>query len=294
MEGVRCLSAKELKDIDVVYTDYGQDVEDPVRRLKFYCYKKHGNTAFCWFLVAVEVSKEEFQLLNTFKEAKAKNFFYLCCNIIPCFWNVTTCIPVVFTVKVLTKLVELIEQHGDTWSIAHMCVSLPLPEEAMMALLTSDSIKDHFTSMRHPKGYTLLHLAIEEDSVTTCRIVMQCGEDLGQDPGILIEDNEKMLPFQLATSLNAKECVAFLKQSQSQNNSKNYLSLLDQFQKALESKQTDTVRKIIEADPNLVNESFLDGCSCLHKACDYEVLKSLLGLKFVFITMYVAIYSYAI
>ena len=271
MEGVRCLSAKELEDIDVEYEEYGQDVKDPVRRLKFCCYKKRGNTAFYWFVVVVEVSKEEFQLLNTFKEDEARKFFYLCCNIIPCFWNVTTCISVVFTDKILTKLVELIEQHGDTWSIAHMCVSLPLPKEKMTALLTSDSFKDHFTSTHHPKGYTLLHLAIKQNSVATCKIVMQCGDFLGQDPGILIEDNEKILPFQLATSLNAKECVAFLKQSQSQNTSKNYLTLLDQFLKALESKQTDTVRKLIEADPGLVNESFLDGCSCLHKACDHQV-----------------------
>ena len=278
MEGVRCLSAKELEDIDALhkYKECGHDAKDPVRRLKLCCYKKHGNNAFYWFIVTVEVSKEEFQLLNTFKEDEARRIFYLCCYIIPCFWSITTCIPAVFTVKVLTKLVELIEQHGDTWSIAHMCVSLPLPEETVMTLLTSDSFKDHFTSTHHPSGYTLLHLAIEQNSVATCKIVMHCSDFLGQDPGLLIEDNDKMLPFQLATSLNAKECVSFLKQSQSQNSSKNYLTLLDQFLKALASKQTDAVRKLIEANPGLVNESFLDGCSCLHKACDHQVCYKLL------------------
>ena len=271
MEGVKCLSAKELEDINVIYKEYGQHVDDPVRRLKFYCYKQRGNEAFYWYLVVVKVSKDEFQLLNTYKEAEARNLFYLCCNIIPCFWNVEPCIPVVFTIKILTKLMELIKEHGDTWSIAHICVSLPLPEEFMMMLLTSDHFKEDFTSTHHPKGYTLLHLAIEQNSVSTCKIIMQCSDILGKDPGILVEDNEKMLPLQLATSLNAKECVVFLSQSQSQNSSKDYLRLLEQFQKAIESKQIGTVKKMVEADPNLVNESFLDGCSSLHKACDYQV-----------------------
>jgi len=272
MEGVKLLTAKELDGTNVLYKEYGQDVKDPIRRLKFCCYKKHGNEAFYWFLVIAEVCNEEFQLLNTFKEAEARKFFYLCCHIVPCFWNVEACIPVVFTVKVLTKLVELMKEHGDTWSVAHMCVSLPLLEETMMILLTSDSFKKHFTSTHHPKGYTLLHLAIEQNSVSTCKIIMHCSDILDKDPGIFVEDNEKMLPFQLATNLNAKECVTFLRQSQSQNSSKSYLSLLEQFQKVIENKQTDTVRKMIEADPNLVNESFQDGCSGLHKACDHQVL----------------------
>ena len=268
MESVRRLSAKELDETDVADKEYGPSIKDPVRRLKFCSYMKHGNKAFLWFLVVVEVSTDEFQLLNTLREAEARNLFRWCCNIMPCFWNVVDCIPAVFCVEVLTKLVELIKEHGDTWSVAHMCISLPLSEKTMMILLTSDSFKEHFTSTHHPKGYTLLHLAIEQNSVSTCKIVMQCGDHLGKDPGILVEDNEKMLPLQLAISLNAKECVTFLRQSQSQDKP---LDLLEQFQKALESKQIDTVKTMIEADPCLVNESFLDGCSSLHKACDHQV-----------------------
>ena len=200
MEGVRCLSAKELEDTNVIYIEYRQCVKDSIRQLKLCCYKKHGNETF---LVIAQVCNGEFQLLNTFKEAEARNFFYLCCNIIPCFWNIEVCVPVVFTIKVLTKLVALIKQHGDTWSVAHMCVSLPLPKKTMMILLTSDCFKDHFTSTHHPKGYTLLHLAIEQNSVSTCKAVMHCSDIIDKDPGILVKDNEKLLPFQLAMSLNA-------------------------------------------------------------------------------------------
>ena len=275
MESVRCLSAKDFEDIMVHYVERGKDVKDPYRRLKLYCYKKHGNTAFFWFLVVLEISKEQFQLLNTFKKDEADDLFHLCCNIMPCFWSVTTCIPAVFTVEILMKLVDLIKQHKDTWSVAHMCVSLPLPEETMMILLTSDSFKDHFTSTHHPKGYTLFHLAVELKSVAKCRIILECSDFLGQDPGIFVENNEKMSSFQLATSLNAKECVVFLMESQSQSWSKNSINLLEQLQKALKSKKTDTVRKMIEAAPDLVKESFLDGCSCLHKAFDHQVRTSL-------------------
>ena len=271
MEGVKCLSAKDFKDINVDYVDHGIGVKDPDRRLKLYRYKKRGNAAFFWFLVVLEVSKEQFQLLNTFKEDEAENLFYLCCNIIPCFWSVAACIPAVFTVKVLTKLVDLIKQHKETWSVAHMCLSLPLPVTTMMELLISDSFRDHFTSTHHPKGYTLFHLAVELKSVAICKVILQCSDFLGQDPGTFVENIEKMLPFQLAISLNAKECVAFLKQLQSQNWSKNYPSLLEQFQKALESKKTDTVMKMIETNPYLINESFHDGCICLHKALDHQV-----------------------
>ena len=270
-EDVRCLSAKELDETDVVHKEYGPSIKDPTRRLKFCSYMKRGNEAFLWFLIVVEVSKDEFQLLNTLREAEARNIFRLCCDIIPCFWNVEDCIPEVFSVNVLTKLMELIKEHGNAWSVAHMCVSLPLPKETMKKLLTTDSFKEDFTSTHHPKGYTLLHLAIEQNSVSTCKIVMQCGDRLGKDPGIVVEDNEKMLPLQLAVRLNAKECVTFLRESQSPNKPKNYLDLLEPFQKALESKQIDIVKKMIEADPCLVNESFLDGCSSLHKACDHQV-----------------------
>ena len=94
----------------------------------------------------------------------------------------------------------------------------------MTKLLTNNSFKEHFTSTHYPKGHTLLHLAIEQNSVSACKIVMQCGDRLGKDPGVVVEDNEKMLPLQLAISLNAKECVTYLRVSQSPNKSKNYLN----------------------------------------------------------------------
>ena len=158
MEGVRCLSAKELEDIDALheYKEYGHDAKDPARRLTLCCYKKRGNNAFYWFIVTVEVSRRV-SIFNTFKEDEARRIFYLCCY---SFWSVTTCIPVVFTVKVLTKLMELIEQHDDSWSIAHMCVSLPLPEETMMTLLTSESFKDYFMSTHRPDPVMLCNTKI--------------------------------------------------------------------------------------------------------------------------------------
>ena len=100
----------------------------------------------------VEISKDEFQLWNTLREDEARSIFCLCCSIIPCFWNVEDYIQEVFSVNVLTKLMELIKEHGDTWSVAHMCVSLLLSENTMMKLLTNDSFKEHFTSTHYPKG----------------------------------------------------------------------------------------------------------------------------------------------
>ena len=84
------------------------------------------------------------------------------------------------------------KEHGDTWSIAHMCVSLPLPEETMIILLASDSFKDHFTSTCHPRGYTILHLAVELNSVSACRAIMRCGDQWlsHMAPGLHVEDIE--------------------------------------------------------------------------------------------------------
>ena len=271
MSKVKILTEKEVKS--TVSQEIGKEHRDPQRKLKLCTYEKRKDDY--WRRVVVDIQGQEFQICDHKVEESARNYFYSCYDVIPCFWSPRDLshLTDIFTVKVLTKLAELIEQYNITWSVAHMCVSLPLPEETMIVLLTSDSFKEHFTSTHHPKGYTLLHLAIEQNSVSTCKVIMQCGDHLGKDPDILVKDNEKLQPFQLAINLNAKECVAFLKQSQSQNNSKSYCNLLEQFQKAVENKQINKVMKLIEVDPNLklVNEPFPDGCSGLHKACDHQV-----------------------
>ena len=263
---VKILTEKELKS--TFSQEIGRELRNPQRKLKLCTYEKRKD--HYWHRVIVDIQGEEFQIFDHKVEESARKYFYSSCDIIPCFWSPSDLSQLtdIFTVRALTKLASLIEQHSISWSVVHMCLTLPLPEETTMMLLISDSFKEHFTSTHHPKGYTLLHLAIEQNSVSNCKIVMQCGDQLGEDPGILVEDNEKMLPLQLAISLNAKECVTFLRQSQFQYKP---LDLLEQFQKALESKQIDTVKKMIEADPCLVNESFLDGCSSLHKACDHQV-----------------------
>ena len=271
MSKVKILTEKEIKS--TVSQEIGKERRDPQRKLKLCMYEKRKDDY--WHRVVVDIQGQEIQIFDHKVEESARNYFYSCYDIIPCFWSPRDLSHLmdIFTVKVLTKLAELIHQYDITWSVAHMCVSLPLPKKTMVVLLTSDSFKEHFTSTHHPKGYTLLHLAIEQNSVSACKTVMQCGDRLGRDPGILVEDNEKMWPLQLAVRLNAKECVAFLRESQSQNNSKNYRNLLEQFQKAVESKQINKVTKLIEVDPNLklVSEPYPDGCSSLHKACDHQV-----------------------
>ena len=268
---VKILTDKELKS--TFSQEIGRELRNPQRKLKLCTYEKRKD--HYWHRVIVDIQGEEFQIFDHKVEESARKYFYSSCDIIPCFWSPSDLSQLtdIFNVRVLTKLASLIEQHSISWSVVHMCLTLPLPEETTMMLLISDSFKEHFTSTHHPKGYTLLHLAIEQNSVSMCKIVMQCSDILGKDPGILVEDNDKMRPLQLAISLKVNECAAFLRQSQSQNKSKTCFNLLEQFQKAVEKNQISKVTKLIEVDPDLklANEPFPDGCNSLHKACDHQV-----------------------
>ena len=174
-----------------------------------------------WHRVIVDIQGEEIQIFDHKLEENAKKNFYSCCDIIPCFWSPRNLshLTDIFTVKVLTKLVELIEQHGNTWSIAHLCVSLPLPENTILVLLTSDPFKEHFTSICHPRGYTLLHLAVELNSVTACRAIMRCGDQwpgpCDKAPDLHVEDIEGIVPIQKAVICKAWTSLEYLVQSMS-------------------------------------------------------------------------------
>ena len=216
MTQVRTLRESELKSTLTVSQEIAQN---PLRKLKLCTYEKRKNEF--WYRVIVDIQGEEFQIFDfdSNSEESAKKYFYSCYDIIPCFWSPRSLshLTDVFTVKVLTKLVELIEQHGSTWSIAHMCVSLPLPEETMLVLLTSGPFKDHFTSTCHPKGYTILHLAVELNSVSACRAIMRCGD---QWPGLCdkahdlhVEDIEGVVPIQKAIVCRAWACLDYFIQS---------------------------------------------------------------------------------
>ena len=277
MEKVKCLSAKELESYDVVYKEIGKEDKIPLRRIKLCHYKKHGNDAFLWFLVVLEIENKEFVLIDTFKKKEATTLCYLCYDVIPCFWSEDACLYEVFTDIVLTKLVELMKSHGSSWSVAHLCVSLPLPEDTMMLLLASDSFKDYFTSTHHPTGYTLLHLAIEQKSLLACKAIMRCSEKLGLDPCFHIQDQDGLLPIQKANNSDTKECLTYLIQSQSPHEAQRSLgflskqNILEQFRKAIEDKKSDTVKTLLTTDPKLVHAPYIDGSICLHKACDHKV-----------------------
>ena len=219
MTQVRTLRESELKSTLTVSQEIGKETQNPLRKLKLCTYEKRKNEF--WYRVIVDIQGEEFQIFDfdNNSEESAKKYFYSCYDIIPCFWSPRSLshLTDVFTVKVLTKLVELIEQHGSTWSIAHMCVSLPLPEETMLVLLTSGPLKDHFTSTCHPKGYTILHLAVELNSVSACRAIMRCGD---QWPGLCdkahnlhVEDLEGVVPIQKAIVCRAWACLDYFIQS---------------------------------------------------------------------------------
>ena len=216
MAQVRSLKESELK-LSTVSQEIGKEARNPLRKLKLCTYEKQKSDF--WYRVIVDIQEEKFQIFDNNNEENARNYFYSCCNIIPCFWSprILSHLADIFTVKVLTKLVKLIEQHGNTWSMAHMCVSLPLPEETMLVLLTSDLFKDHFTSTCHPKGYTILHLAVELNSVSACRAIMRCGDQWPElrdkAHSLQVKDLEGLVPIQKAIVCKAWACVDYLVQS---------------------------------------------------------------------------------
>jgi len=276
------ISTSSLSSVHITGEEIGSKAEDPERKLKFTSYKNQQNEDR--HRVVLEFGDRCFQFVDSNAYEEAKELFSLSNKVIPCFWSpkAPSHLPVILTVEVLTKLVELMKEHGDTWSVAHMCVSLPLPEETMMILLASDSFKDQFTSTHHPKKYTLLHLAIEQKSVSSCRAIMRCSEYwLKEDPGLFVEDVDHKLPIQKAIDSGAQKCAEYLMKSQlghslySQKTGGffGYFSsdVLQLFQTALETKNCDKTRELLEKYPMLVRADFMDGNTGLHKAKDAKV-----------------------
>ena len=277
---VRRLSSKDRECIPIS-SKTKKIAEEPRRRLMYNTYEnKRDAFRYC---IVVELKNEAIELYGSADEKDAKSVLSISCMIIPCFWSpkVLSHLSEIFTTKVLSKLVELIREHGDTWSVAHMCISLPLPEDTMILLLASDSFKDHFTSVQHPKGYTLLHLAIEHHSLTACRAIMRCSDRwLLVDPGFHVEDKDGVMPIQKAVVSKAWACLDYLVQSQPALTSASgslqrprlfSKSNLKQFQNAVEAKRSTTVKKMLASNPNFANAGYVDGCIGLHRAQDCEV-----------------------
>ena len=277
MSQVRSLKESELKS--TVSQEIGKEAQDPLRKLKLCTYEKRKNDF--WYRVIADIQGEKFQIFDSNNEQSAKKYFYACFDIIPNFWSPRSLSHLmdIFTVKVLTKLVELIEQHGSTWSIAHMCVSLPLPEETILVLLTSDSFKDHFTSTCHPKGYTILHLAVELNSVSACRAIMRCGD---QWPGLCerahnlhVEDIEGLVPIQKAVMCRAWACLDYFVQSlslQPSDGSETPPILSgEMFQRAVTRNLRSLNAGKLQSSPTVAKKVYNDKGINLHKSRDPEV-----------------------
>jgi len=280
---VKRLSSK-LREKIPVFSKIKRVDHDPCRRLTYSLYesKKVGHR----YYIILEIENQEIQLLSTANEKDATSLLQIACDVIPCFWSpkISSHISAVFTDKVLTKLVELMKLYGSSWSVAHMCVSLPLSEDTMMILLASDSFKDHFTSTHHPKGYTLLHLAVEINSVSACRAIMRCSDNwLVCDPGFHVEDCDGVTPIQKAVVHKAWACLDYLLQCQSPYAVSHPSSPprlrkfslgktdLQQFWGAVEGRRTSTVKKMLSSNPDFANAGHIDGGISLHKAHDHEV-----------------------
>ena len=276
------IAKSSLNSDHIINEEVGTKAEDPERTIKFTSYenKKNENR----HRVLLEFGDQCFQFVDSDSREGAKQLFSLSNTVIPCFWcpKVTSHLPAILCTEVLTKLVELMKEHGNTWSVAHMCVCLPLPEETMMILLASDSLKEHFTSTCHPKMYRLLHLAIEQKSVNACRAIMRCSEHwLQEDPGLSVEDIDHMLPIQKAREIGAQECIDYLMHGQSGHDMYSqktggifgYFSsdVLQLFRTYLETKNSTKIKELLEGYPTLVRADFIDGNTGLHKAKDAKV-----------------------
>ena len=276
------ISKSSLSSAHIINEEIGSKAESPERKLKFTSYKNKKNENR--HRVLLEFDDQCFQFVDSDAHEEAKQLFSLSNTIIPCFWcpRVPSHLPAILCTKVLTKLVELMKEHGNTWSVAHMCVCLPFPEETMMILLASDTIKEHFTSTHHPKMFRLLHLAIEQKSVNACRAIMRCSEYwLNEDPGLFDKDIDHMLPIQKAREIGAQECVDYLMHGQSGHDIYSqktggifgYFSsdVLQLFRTALETKNSTKTKELLKSYPALVRADFVDGNTGLHKAMDAKV-----------------------
>ena len=204
MSKVRRLSSDE----QITTEDIGKEEQNPTRILSLCSCKTFDRTVRHSYAVVVEILGNKIALLTSDNEDDARKFFYQCLNVIPCFWSpkVTS---EIFNETMLTKLVELIKEHGSTWSVAHMCVSLPLQENTMILLLASDSFKHYFRSSNHPKKYRLLHLAVEQNSLVACKAIMRCS-DCKLDTGLHTDDADGNTPLEKALSSQSWACLEYL------------------------------------------------------------------------------------
>ena len=209
-----------LSSDEVIKTeDIGKEEENPTRQLKLCTCRRIGRTTYRDYAVVVEILGKKIALLISDNEDEARTFFNQCFDVIPCFWSPKVVslanLSEIFDEAVLTELVELIKKHGNTWSVAHMCVSLPLQENAMMLLLASDSFKHYFCSDVHPKKYRLLHLAVEQKSLVACKAIMRCSDHwLHKDPGLYAKDADGDTPIEKAVKTESWDCLDYLQQSQ--------------------------------------------------------------------------------
>ena len=224
MSRITNLSDELVKTEDI---DIGKEEENPSRKLKLCsCRRFSGNPLWLGssivrheYAVVVEILGKRIALLISDNEDEARTFFNQCFDVIPCFWSpkVTSHAKLseIFSEVILTKLVELITEHGSTWSVAHICVCLPLQEDTMMLLLASDSFKHYFCSNVHPKGYHLLHLAVEQKSLVACKAIMRCSDLwLHKDPGLYAKDADGNTPIDKAIFSESWACLEYLQESQ--------------------------------------------------------------------------------
>ena len=222
MSKITYLSSDEL----TTTVDVGKEEENPTRKLKLCSCRRSGSvSSLTWFgssrdyAVVVEILGKKIALAISDNEDEARTFFNQCLDVIPCFWSPKVVsqakLSEIFNEAVLTQLVELIKTHGSNWSVAHMCVSLPLQENTMMLLLASDAFKHYFCSDIHPKKYRLLHLAVEQKSVVACKAIMRCSDHwLNKDPGLYAVDADGNTLVEKAVLSESKACLEYLLESQ--------------------------------------------------------------------------------
>ena len=276
------LSTSLPNNAQITKEQTGSKAENPERKLTLLSYKNNLNEGR--HRVLLQFGDQRFQFVDSDAYEEAKLLFSLFNKVIPCFWSpkVPSHLPNILCTAVLTKLVELIKEHGNTWSVAHMCVSLPLPEDTMMILLASDAFKEHFRSTHHPKQYRLLHLVIEQKSLNACKAIMRCSEHwLREDPGLYDEDIDHKLPIHKATDIGAQEIIDYLFEGQSIHSLHGEKTggllgffktdVLLSFQNALETKNCSKTKEMLESHPKLIIADFVDGDTGLHKAKDAKV-----------------------
>ena len=219
MSKITYLSSDEL----ITTVDVGKEEENPTRKLKLCSCRRSGYVS--WFgssrdyAVVVEILGKKIALAISNNEDETRTFFNQCLDVIPCFWSPRVLsdanLSEIFNEVVLTQLVELIKTNGSSWSVAHMCVSLPLQENTMMLLLASDAFKHYFCSDVHPKKYRLLHLAVEQNSVVACKAIMRCSDRwLNKDPGLYAIDADGNTPVEKAVLTESMACLEYLLESQ--------------------------------------------------------------------------------